>query len=91
MFAAANNTAPGLVVSLLRAGARVNDTDDGGLTPLMYAAGYGPCAQTIAVLLRAGASARTRDYRGETALDLLRRNPLLKDSPAFDVLRKAAL
>lgn len=52
---------------LIAAGANVNDVDEGGRTPLMFASQTGSL-ETIKTLLVAGASINARDKSGQTAL-----------------------
>jgi ankyrin repeat protein len=54
---------------LLDKGARINDADDRGWTPLMIAADAGHGA-VIEVLLKRGARTDISDPKGKTALDL---------------------
>ena len=58
------------------AGARVDARDHEGRTALMALTLAAPAADTIAVLLRAGASPGLRDKNGLTARDYLRRSEL---------------
>ncbi len=54
--------------ALLAAGAKVNDADSSGMTPLMYAAQFGNKPEIVVRLLTAGAKRDTQDHRGWTAL-----------------------
>ena len=59
------------VEPLIAAGARVNDADVSGSTPLMYAVSTlqpGETARTVQILLKHGANPRMRDKKGCTAL-----------------------
>ncbi|MCU1348142.1 MAG: hypothetical protein JWO56_1172 [Acidobacteria bacterium] len=56
------------VGTLLDVGADPNRGNPEGMTPLMFAAGYGQ-TPIVKLLLRRGANALLRDKRGDTALD----------------------
>ncbi len=56
------------VAALLDAGADPNRPSPDGMTPLMFAAGYGEQA-IVRLLLRRGANPRLRDRAGDAALD----------------------
>ncbi|HWS73030.1 MAG TPA: ankyrin repeat domain-containing protein [Thermoanaerobaculia bacterium] len=56
------------VAALLDAGADPNRGNPEGMTPLMFAAGYGQ-TPIVQLLLRRGANPRLRDRSGETAFD----------------------
>ncbi len=62
---------PEIVAALVAAKADVNQTDNTGMTPLMWAARYGAPA-TVKVLLDAGADITATNKRGQTSLDLVR-------------------
>ncbi len=65
------------------AGARINDRDDTGWTPLMYAARYTYNSEIITTLLDAGADGKARDEDGKTAFDLAKENEYLKGTDAY--------
>ncbi|HTP58649.1 MAG TPA: ankyrin repeat domain-containing protein [Spirochaetia bacterium] len=67
MIAAGFNPDPLVIPALLKAGAQVNDTAQGGVTPLMYAA-FNRNPQAVFDLLKAGAAVNARRPSGETAL-----------------------
>lgn len=56
------------VAALLDAGADPNRGNPEGMTPLMFAAGYGE-TRIVQLLLRRGADPRLRDRNGDSALD----------------------
>lgn len=58
---------PALVAALLAAGADPAARDDGGRTPLQWAAGYG-CRDCVTLLLKAGADPNARAANGRTPL-----------------------
>jgi ankyrin repeat protein len=57
------------VQAAINQGAYVNDKDESGWTPLMYAAGHNKNPEVITVLLKAGADLNAQeDHRGKTPL-----------------------
>jgi ankyrin repeat protein len=56
------------VQTVLANGAQVNDKDENGMTPLMYAAECNPDVEVIATLLAAGARVNDRDQEGRSPL-----------------------
>jgi ankyrin repeat protein len=61
---------PEMIRVLLNAGARVNDKDKRGMTPLMFAASSETQdAEVIKMLLAAGADTKVKTTVGETAMD----------------------
>jgi hypothetical protein len=67
MVAAERNTS-GVVDALLREGAAVNQQDNTGETPLMYAASENSDPAVLQSLIRAGARIDATDQNGDTAL-----------------------
>jgi ankyrin repeat protein len=67
------------VQAAVAAGAKVNDTDDVGWTPLMYAAQRNGDAKVIAALVKAGAAVNDRTPDGCTALMLAARESRAPD------------
>jgi hypothetical protein len=62
------------IVSLLKAGARVNETDSRKMTPLMLAVGTDYAQPTtVRLLLAAGADVQPKDIYGESVLDWARK------------------
>jgi ankyrin repeat protein len=57
-----------VISSLLKVGARIDDKDNEGATPLMFAAAYNQNPQVISALLEAGAKINTRDKHGFSPL-----------------------
>ena len=55
------------ITALIKAGSDPNELDDGGLTPLYWAA-YGDHPAAIYVLIKAGADPNIRDRDGRTPL-----------------------
>jgi len=92
MYAATNNKNPEVITTLLRAGAKIDDRDDNGFTPLMWAAmpffNDNP-AVIITTLLNAGADPTIKSGDGKTAFDYAQSNDKLKGTPAFEALRSA--
>ena len=77
LICAARNQSPEVIIALLKAGAAVNarstdrgipEYEDGGMTPLIAAAGYNKNTVVITTLLKAGADVRSQDKNGQTAL-----------------------
>ncbi|MDH3701801.1 MAG: ankyrin repeat domain-containing protein [Alphaproteobacteria bacterium] len=67
LFAAARNGRPATGTVLVKAGGRLDSTDEDGLTPLHLAAKWGQ-PKTVQRLLRLGALIDARDRDGRTAL-----------------------
>ena len=74
-----------LLRMLLPLGLDLEARDDGGQTPLFYAAQYG-CCENLRLLLEAGADAHARDHRGTTPL-----MSLYEDCPAHEAAEKHRL
>ena len=83
MYAAESNENPEIINTLLDAGARINDRDDTGWTPLMYAARYTYNSEIITTLLDAGADGKARDEDGKTAFDFAEENEHLEGTDAY--------
>jgi ankyrin repeat protein len=64
---------PAVIRVLLAHGARLNDRDRTGMTPLMCAAMYGN-AESVRLLLDAGAAINLTAMTGETAMTLAAKN-----------------
>ncbi|MCC5869655.1 MAG: ankyrin repeat domain-containing protein [Gammaproteobacteria bacterium] len=76
-IAASVNHSAEVLRLLVDAGARVNDTDGDGWTPLMHYAARTNNTGAIDYLIAAGADVTLRNPDGDTAADLLERNPNL--------------
>ena len=74
-----------LLRMLLSLGLDLEARDDGGQTPLFYAAQYG-CCENLRLLLEAGADVNARDHRGTTPL-----MSLYEDCPAHEANEKHRL
>ena len=70
------------------AGADLTARDEHGLTSLMMAAGRGT-AESVKVLLKAGADASVKDKDGKTAWDHAQDNEKLKGTDAYWMLNDA--
>jgi ankyrin repeat protein len=90
MSAARFNTNPKVITTLLKAGAKIDDRDQGGMTPLMWAAKCTTTPAVITVLLKAGADVKVQSNEGKTALDYARENGKLVGTDAFKALEKAS-
>lgn len=90
MHAAGRNEKPDVITTLLKAGAKVDDRDEDGMTPLMYAAWFNPNPDVITTLLKAGADAKAKDYSGKTAFDYAGENTKLKGTTAYWALNQAS-
>ncbi len=75
---------------MIEAGADVNMADNGGKTPLMYAADINDTTEKIELLLRYGADPSLEDASSLTALDYLATNPDLHETEAKAILEAAA-
>ena len=71
-----------LLRMLLPLGLDLETRDDGGQTPLFYAAQFG-CCENLRLLLEAGADPHARDHRGSTPI-----MTLYEDCPALEAAAK---
>jgi ankyrin repeat protein len=98
MYAAAYNTNPDVIFTLILAGANgllpvganVKAQNKYGSTPLMWAAQYNQNPEVITALLKAGADVKAKDSVGKTALDYAQQNVKLKGTNAFKKLEEAS-
>ena len=74
---------------LLPLGLDLEMRDEGGQTPLFYAAQYG-CSENLRLLLEAGADANARDHRGSTPLMSLYEDCIADEADAKQRLLLAA-
>ena len=89
MWAAMKNPSPAQAASLVKNGARVDDSDAGGRTALMWAAVSGRNPWVIVALLKAGATPGLKSHEGRTAVDYARANERLKGTAALAALESA--
>ncbi len=93
MLAAKFNHNPEVIATLLKAGAKVDETDSCfGRTALMVAIldDHTNPAELIMVLLNAGADARVKDKKGMTTFDYAEENQKLKGTEALQRLEEAS-
>jgi ankyrin repeat protein len=74
-----------VITTLLKAGAKLDDRDDTGQTPLMNAAQFNT-PEVITTLLEAGADGKVKDNDGKTAFDCAKDNTKLKGIFAYALL-----
>ena len=55
MYAAYHNENPQVFAALLKGGAKIDDRDKYGRTPLLFATGFNPTLEIVKMLLKAGA------------------------------------
>jgi len=89
MYAARRNKNPDVITTLLNAGARLDDRDKNGMTPLMYAAKYNENPDVITTLLNAGADAKAKSIEGKTAFDYAQNNHKIKGTKVYWDLNNA--
>jgi len=89
MFASCNRY-PDVILTLLKAGAVLEDRDKAGWTTLMCAARYSPNPEVVTTLLKAGADVKAASKEGKRAVDYARDNEKLKDTDAYQELEKAS-
>ena len=80
---------PNQVQEAIEAGADLRAQDQGGLTPLMYAAKNNPNPEVITVPLKAGADGKAKSNEGKTAFDYAQDNEKLKGTDAYWKLTEA--
>ncbi|MCY3941928.1 MAG: ankyrin repeat domain-containing protein [Gammaproteobacteria bacterium] len=85
-YAARENSNPLVAMFLLSGGSEVNARDDRGWTPLHYAASESASEQVLRVLLAMEPDTEATTNTGQTAYDLIARNPTLKESEVLDML-----
>jgi ankyrin repeat protein len=79
--------AVGVMDVLIGAGAALTPACEGGVTPLMKAAGAGSAA-AVSLLLKHGADLEARDAQGKTVFDLLPRNLHPDAMPVHDEISR---
>jgi ankyrin repeat protein len=89
MKAAALNQNSYIITTLLKAGARIDDCDQSGMTALMWAAYSTHNPEVITTLLNAGANGKLKSFEGKTAFDYARDNPSIKGTTAYWALNDA--
>jgi ankyrin repeat protein len=80
------NPQPAVIAELIRAGARVEETDGSGKTPLMLAARFTTNPLVVTTLLAAGADRRRKSPAGMTARDFAAVNHSLAGTPQLRAL-----
>ena len=83
------NESLAIITALLDAGADLKARDEGGETPLHWAAEEGESPAIITALLDAGADLKARDSLGETPWDRVKDRKPLKGSDAYYRLSEA--
>ena len=71
------------VRSLVEAGAAVDARSNNGSTPLMFAAANSTTPEIVQLLLDKGANALLKNWAGERAIDLAKKNEALMGTPAY--------
>lgn len=66
----------------VESGANINHRNEDGLAALHFAAKYSKSSESVLYLLNKGADHKARTKEGKTALDLIKKNYLLKDGEA---------
>jgi ankyrin repeat protein len=89
MYAAEYNENPAVITTLLNAGAKLDDRDKNGMTPLMHAAWINMNPDVITTLLNAGANAKAKSNEGKTAFDYAQNNTKIKGTKAYWDLNNA--
>ena len=80
---------PEVISILLKAGAKLDDKDPSGRTPLMWAAWQNHNPKVVMVLLNAGADGKLK-CDDKTAFDYAAGNDKLQGTDAYEALRTAA-
>ena len=89
IFGAAKFGTPQDVLAAIKAGASLNERDNLGMTPLMWAAMNNTNPEVITALLKAGAKKKKKSLEGKTAFDYAKDNPNIKDTAAYWALNNA--
>jgi ankyrin repeat protein len=91
IVAAYHNPNPGVITTLLKAGAELEARDPMyGITALGWAAGQTSNPEVITVLLNAGADPKAKDIDGYTPIYAARMNANLKGTDALKQLEEAS-
>jgi ankyrin repeat protein len=88
MYAAALNRDPIVITVLIEAGAKVNDRDSDGVTPVMIAARANRNPAVITALLKGGADGAEKSGSGKTAFDYAASNESLRETVVYATLEK---
>ena len=83
------NENPEVISVLLKAGAKIDDKDPHGRTPLMWAAWQNHNPKVVMILLNAGADGKLK-CDDKTAFDYASDNDKLRGTDVYEALRKAA-
>jgi len=79
------------IQAMIREGVDVNNRDENGWTPLMYAAWYNQNPEVVKVLLEAGADAKLVDDFGKKAIDYAKKNEYLLGTSIYKKLEEASM
>ena len=88
-LAAMHSTSPSVIAALLDGGGNLETRDTYGSTPLHHAAAFSESPSMVVALLEAGADPEAETGAGETAWDLAKNNPSLRESAALRLLKDA--
>ncbi len=83
MHDAAGGSIPGVVTTLVEAGADPNERTGEGVTPLHVAAGISRAVPAVVTALDAGADPSARDENDETPWDYVRMDSRLRGTDVF--------
>ena len=83
LFDVASNGTPEEIQSALRAGAEINDRNEDGMSPLMFAAGTNQNPEVISALLYAEADAILQNDSSKTVFDYAKENEDIMGTAAY--------
>jgi len=91
IFTLAMSGTPEEIQAAIDAGTKLDDRDNKGRTPLIWAAEFNHHPEVITTLVNAGADPTITSKAGKTALDYAQDNAKIKGTSAFEALRSATV
>ncbi len=89
MWAAALNTNPDVLITLLKVGPEINSKSSNGRPPPIIAASHNSNPEVVIELLNSCADGSIKENYGNTAFNLAKENPAIKGTTAYRELNEA--